>query len=168
MIKKRVGVGTADVRTSVFAYDSLDRTTFVDHDTEHPVNCASAPDGTPIQDEEYRYDNCTGDAPPLLGGGTFACSNALGKQTISRAVLQCSSGEVIKSGRWYDYDSAGRVSSIGYATVTGSTIGAAAVSATTYTAAGRVLSSTNPITSVYGSKYTYAAASLDFHGPELT
>jgi YD repeat-containing protein len=154
MIKKRVGVGTPGVRTSVYTYDSLGRTTFVDHDTEHPVSCAGAPDGTPIQDEEYRYDDCVGDAP-----STFTCANALGKLTISRAILQCSSGQVIKRGRWYDYDAAGRVSRVGYATVTGSTIGTVAISTLAYTSASRVLSWTNPLTTAFGTKYTFDAAS---------
>lgn len=154
MITKRVGIGTAGVRTSSYSYDSLGRTTAVDHDTEHPVDCASAADGTPIQDEEYRYDNCTGDVP-----SGFSCNNALGKRTISRAILQCSSGQVIKRGRWYDYDTAGRVSRVGYATVTGSMIGAVATSEMSYTSANRLSSWTNPITSVYGTGYTFDARS---------
>jgi hypothetical protein len=108
MTKKRVGVGISMVRTSVYSYDSLGRTTYVDHDTEQPVNCASAPIGTPIEDEEYKYDACT--APDVPAG--FSCTNALGRLTISRVVLQCgASGQVVKRGRWYDYDSVGRVSS---------------------------------------------------------
>jgi hypothetical protein len=150
MTKKRVGINTPAVRTSVYSYDSLGRTTYVDHDTEHPVDCASAPDGTPIQDEEYRYDNCTGDVP-----AGFACNNALGKLTIARAIVQCSSGEIVKRGRWYDYDSAGRVSRVGYAVVSGSTILTPSISTKSYPAAGRMSSATSPAASVYGTSYTF-------------
>nr|MBA3406108.1 RHS repeat protein [Gemmatimonadaceae bacterium] len=153
MTLKRVGVGSAAVRTSAYFYDSLGRTTFVDHDTEHPVNCVGAANGTPIQDEEYKYDNCTGDAP-----NGVSCSNALGHLTISRAILQCSSGQVIKRGRWYNYDSAGRVSLVAYATVTGATIGTPALSTKVYTAASRLQGWESPLISAYGTRYTFGAA----------
>jgi hypothetical protein len=153
MLKKRIGVGTSGVRTSVYTYDSLGRTMFVDHDTEHPVDCATSPDGTPIQDEEYRYDGCSGDAPSGV-----TCTNALGRLTISRSLLQCSSGAVVKRGRWYSYDKVGRVSRVSYATVIGTSIGGPSDSYRTYTAAGRPVSLDGPLGS-FGTSYTYDAAS---------
>lgn len=155
MVKKRVGVGTALVRTTAYSYDSLGRTTFVDNDTEHPVNCASAPAGTPIQDEEYKYDSCP--APDAPAG--FTCTNALGKLTIARELLQCGTGgQVIKRGRWYNYDTVGRLQTVSYATVTGSTIGAPATMPYTYTAASRMKDYQSPLNKLFGSRYTYGAS----------
>ena len=154
MVKKRIGVGTAGVRTSVYTYDSLGRTTFVDNDTEHPVNCVGAADGTPIQDEEYKYDACPG--PDVPSGVT--CGYALGRLTISRAILQCSSNQVVKRGRWYKYDIAGRIQSVSYATVTGTTVGAAATSSLEYTTAGRLSSLGSPLNVLYATEYTFGAA----------
>ena len=152
MLKKRVGVGTALVRTSSYSYDSLGRTTSVDHDTEHPVDCASAPVGTPIDDEEYKYDSCSlPDVPP-----GFSCANALGRSTIARAVLQCgTSGQTIKRGRWYTYDAAGRVSAVAYATVTGSTVGWPATMYYSYTAASRMSQYTSPTNYQWGTHYDF-------------
>ncbi len=154
MVKKRVGVTTPLVRTSQYTYDSLGRTTFVDHDTEHPVDCATAPEGTPIQDEEYKYDTCP--VPDVPTG--FACTNALGKRTVARAVLQCGTGQTVKRGRWYDYDAAGRVARVAYATVTGSTIGTPAIMTYSYTAAGRMSQYVSPLSTAFGTKYTFGAA----------
>jgi hypothetical protein len=156
MLKKRSAVGTPSVRTDVFSYDSLDRALAVDNDIEHPVNCSTATIGTPIQDEEYRYDNCN--APDVPTG--FACSNALGRMTIARAVLQCGSGgTTVKRGRWYDYDGIGRTAHVAYATVTDSTIGTPAIMDYSYTAAGRVSQYHSPINSIYGTQYTYLPSS---------
>ena len=150
LLKKRVGVGSALVRTSVFSYDSLGRTTYVDHDVEHPVNCATAPGGTPIQDEEYKYDSC---ALPDAPSG-FSCTNALGRLTIARAVLQCgSAGQVVKRGRWYAYSPAGRILTIAYATVTGSIVGTSANLNSNYTLAGRLTDYMSPLNSAFGTKY---------------
>ena len=136
------------------------RTTSVDHDTEHPVDCASAPVGTPIDDEEYKYDSCSlPDVPP-----GFSCANALGRSTIARAVLQCgTSGQTIKRGRWYTYDAAGRVSAVAYATVTGSTVGWPATMYYSYTAASRMSQYTSPTNYQWGTHYDFdqtTAASL--------
>jgi hypothetical protein len=148
MVKKRLGVGTAMVRTDVSTYDSLGRVLFVDNDTEHnpnPVNCASLPVGTPIQDEEYRYDGCGTDVPT-----GFSCDMPKGRRTIARSVVQCgTSGAVVKRGRWYDYDYLGRVDRIAYATVTGSAIATPAIVNIDHTAAGRV--------SLFGSPFTGGA-----------
>jgi hypothetical protein len=154
LTKQLVGVGTPLERLDVTTYDSLGRVVLVDHDAapSHQVNCATAPAGTPIQDEEYRYDDCIGDLPPGV-----ACNNALGRLTIARAILQCGTGVVVKRGRWYNYDAAGRVASVSYATVTGSTIGTAATMTYSYTSEGRIQQYTSPINSAYGTKYTYGA-----------
>ncbi|MDQ3341016.1 MAG: hypothetical protein M4D80_38145 [Myxococcota bacterium] len=150
MTKKRVGVGSALVRTSVYSYDSLGRTTYVDHDVEHPVNCASAPAGTPIQDEEYKYDSCP--LPDAPSG--FSCSNAIGRLTIARAILQCgSAGQVVKRGRWYSYSPAGRATIIAYATVTGSVVGTSANLSSTYTLAGRLSGYMSPLNFAFGTAY---------------
>jgi YD repeat-containing protein len=155
MIKKRVGSGTSLVRTDVYSYDSLGRTTFVDHDTEHPVDCSTAPVGTPIEDEEYKYDNCTTDDIP----SGFACTHALGRLTLARTILQCGSGgQTIKHGRWYDYDVAGREYRVAYATVTGSTIGPPAILDYTYTAASRVSQYRSPLDTSFGTRYTFGAS----------
>jgi hypothetical protein len=119
------------------------------------VDCSSAPAGTAIQDEEYKYDNCN--APDVPSG--FACNNALGRLTIARAVLQCGSSQTeVKRGRWYDYDAAARVARVAYATVTGSTIGTPAIMTNSYTAAGRLSSATSPINASFGTSYTYGLA----------
>jgi hypothetical protein len=154
LVKERIGVGTALVRTSVRTYDSLGRLLSVDHDTEHPVDCATAPTGTKIQDEEYRYDSCSGDYP------SGSCANTLGRLTVSRAILHCASNQTIKRGKWYSYDSAGRLASVQYATVTGSTIGTPAEVVYTYTSAGRLQSLTSPLSTTYGTKYTYNGSGL--------
>ena len=107
LVRRRDGVGAAEVNTTAYSYDALGRTTRIAHDLEHAVNCAGGgPAGTPIQDEEYTYDGCAAADRP----DGVACSNALGQRTISRAIEQCgTAGDVIKRGRWYDYDVLGRV-----------------------------------------------------------
>jgi YD repeat-containing protein len=156
LIKERVGVNTALVRTAVRSYDSLGRLLSVDHDIEHPVTtCNGQPTGTKLQDEEYRYDNCTGDAP-----AGFSCANATGKLTIARTILHCAGNQTIKRGRWYNYNSAGRPASVAFATVTGSTIGTPAIMVYSYTGAGRVLQATSPLTTIYGTRYSYSATGL--------
>lgn len=149
MIKERVGVGTSLVRTAVKTYDSLGRLTFVDNDIEHPVTCGVSPALTKIQDEEYKYDTCAGDAPSGV-----TCDNALGRLTISRALLHCSiANALIKRGRWYSYDEVGRTKSVSFATVTGGTIGAPATMATTYSAGSRITRQDSPLNSQYGTIY---------------
>ncbi|MFN0248536.1 MAG: discoidin domain-containing protein [Kofleriaceae bacterium] len=157
LIKKRVGSGTALVRTDMRTYDSLGRVLSVDNDTEHPVNCASLPSGTPIQDEEYKYDSCS--APDMPAG--FSCGNALGRTTIARSVLQCgSSSSIVKRGRWFDYDQQGQVARVAYATVTGTVVGAPAISANSYSAAGRQLSYGSPLNVAYGTAYNYSVGKI--------
>ncbi|MBA3405257.1 MAG: hypothetical protein H0U13_11350 [Gemmatimonadaceae bacterium] len=152
MTRKRVGVGTSLVRTSLHSYDSLGRVTFIDHDTEHPVNCASASAGTPIQDEEYKYDSCPDPDRPA----SHTCTRAMGRLAIARVILQCgSSGQVIKRGRWYSYDQAGRPEAVSFATVTGSSIGPAAAMTSYYTRAGRLEMQYSPLNSMYGTQYMY-------------
>jgi YD repeat-containing protein len=157
LIKERVGVGTALVRTSVRSYDSLGRLTFVDHDTEHSVNCSS---GTAkIQDEEYKYDGCAGDAPAGV-----VCGYALGRLAIARTHLHCSGGATVKRGRWYNYDAQGRVASIvfGSQTTTGatSTYGTPLYLHYSYTAAGRVRSAGSPLNWGFGTSYFSASVPL--------
>jgi RHS repeat-associated protein len=148
--KRRLGVGTSLVRTDELFYDSLGRLTRVDNDSANPVTC-SVP-GTPIQDEEYRYDDCASTDIPA----GFTCSNAKGRLTMARAIVQCGTGGVtVKRGRWYDYNMAGNVYRIAYATVTGGTIGTPAIMDVTYTAAGHVTQSRSPLNTSYGTSYTY-------------
>ena len=151
LFKERVGVGTALVRTSVRSYDSLGRLTFVDHDTEHPVNCSS---GTAkIQDEEYKYDGCAGDAPAGV-----VCGYALGRLTIARTHLHCSGGATVKRGRWYNYDAQGRVASVALAsqTTTGATssYGTAVTMSYVTTPGGRTLEAGSPLNTGFGTAYT--------------
>jgi len=150
------GDGAAEVTTTAYSYDSLGRTTRVAHDLEHTVNRAGgAPAGTPIQDEEYTYDGCaTADRPAGV-----ACANALGQRTISRAIEQCgTAGDVIKRGRWYDYDVLGRVHQVAYATTTGAVIGAPTVMTYDYDDAGRVQAYTSPLNAAFGTHYAYGAS----------
>lgn len=156
MIKRRDGVGSPDARTSAYTYDSIGRRLYVDHDTEHPVDCASAPAGTAIQDEEYRYDTCPKSDQP----GLFRCDNALGRLSSARAIVQCgTAGQVVKRGRWYSYDAGGRVTAVAYATVAGSTIGAPAISELTYTDAGRLVEYTSPVNAAFGTRYALSSSS---------
>lgn len=159
LIKQRVGASTPAVRTSALSYDSLGRTTFVDHDTEHPVDCATAPAGTPIQDEEYVYDGCSvGDVPAGM-----SCSDSRGALVISRAIVECASGgQTLKRGRWYQFDSAGRVSNVGYANVLGGVIGPSLITTHTYTAASRKLTWTS-VSASSGTRYV-----LDGSGRPIT
>lgn len=156
--KQRVGIGSPDVSTTSYSYDSLSRLRLVDHDLEHPVRCADqqTPAGTPIQDAEFIYDTCpVGDTPP-----GFTCSNGLGRLVISRAILQCGDAhDVVKKGRWYAYDSAGRIAQIAFATVTGEVIGVPAVMRYDHDAADRVVSQVSPLNAAFGTSYTYAASS---------
>jgi YD repeat-containing protein len=152
LVKERVGVGTALVRTSQRTYDSLGRLLGVDNDTEHPVTtCTGVPTGTPIQDEEYRYDTCVGDIP-----SGFSCGPALGSMTMSRVVLQCASNQTIKRGRWYAYNDSGRLDSVTFATVTGSTVGVGAAMAYKISPAGRVTDIRSPLTAAYATTYAYS------------
>jgi YD repeat-containing protein len=138
MIKKRVGSSTTAVRTSAYTYDALRRVTFVDNDTEHVPNCASTAE---IEDEEYKYDSCQ--APDIPQG--FACTNALGRLTMSRVIENCALGVTFKRGRWYDYDVAGRVSRVAYATLANGSFDPPAIMNYAYTAAGRPSSWSSPI-----------------------
>ena len=151
LIKKRVGTGTTMVRTDLRTYDSLGRLLSVDNDLEHPVTCGTAPAGTPIQDEEYKYDGCS--APDVPTG--FSCGNALGRLAIAREILQCGTSAQVKRGRWYDYDTQGRVKRIAYATVIGSSVGAPAIADMTYSPGGRVMSAGSPLNVAYGTAYDY-------------
>ena len=154
MIKKRIGTGTASVRTDVYSYDSVGRTVAVDRDTEHPVNCSSTSAATPIQDDEFKYDSCV--APDVPSG--FVCTNALGRLTLAREILQCGNFQTVKRGRWYDYDSLGQLSRVAYATVTGSTIGTPAIMDYTYWPSGKVRQYRSPLNAAYGTSYTYSTA----------
>jgi len=158
MIKKRQGTGTSAVRTDVYTYDSLGRTLTIDNDTEHPLtNCSGAVAGQAVQDVEYKYDNCN--APDLPTG--FACNNALGRMTIARSILQCTGngGSFVKRGRWYDYDALGRTARVAYAVVTGSTIGTPVIMDYTYKPSGKVERYRPPLSTIYGTKYTYSSTS---------
>jgi YD repeat-containing protein len=157
LIRRRDGVGAAEVNTTVYSYDSLGRTTQVVHGAEHPVVCddGSTAAGTSIQNEEYAYDRCAADDLPA----GVACTNGLGRLTLSRAIEQCGThGEVIKRGRWYSYDALGRVSQVAYATVTGATIGAPAVMTYSYDSAGQLQSYTSPVNAAFGTRYQYGAS----------
>lgn len=157
MVKKRVAVGTSLVRTSVYSYDSLGRTTYVDHDVEHPVDCAVAAAGTPIQDEEYKYDSCP--LPDAPAGTT--CDNAAGKLTVARAIVQCgTAGQVVKRGRWYSYSLRGAVARISYATMTGSVIGPAAPLGISYTLGDRLSRYTSPLNNAFGTRYMFAESNM--------
>ena len=117
LTKKRIGIGTPLVQTTVTVYDSLGRTLTVDNDVEHPIHCIGR--AKPVQDEEYHYDSCP--APDVPAG--FACNHALGRLTIARAIVECAPSlvgtgdQLFTRGRWYDYDPAGRVARVAYATV---------------------------------------------------
>ena len=156
MVKKRIGTGTASVRPDAYAYDSLGRTLAVDRDTEHPIDCAQLGNaGVGIQDDEFKYDSCV--APDVPTG--FACTNALGRLTLAREVLQCGNFQTVKRGRWYDYDSLGQLSRVAYATVTGSTIGTPAIMDYTYWPSGKLRQYRSPLNSAYGTSYTYSTTS---------
>lgn len=156
MIRNRVGVGTPLVQTSVTTYDSLGRVLTVDRDIEHPVLCRGA---KPIQDEEYHYDSC--DAPDVPQG--FACAHAKGRLTISRAIVECAptlagSNLLFTRGRWYDYDAAGRISRVAYATVvTGGDpdpqVGTPAVMNYAFSPAGRLIGYSSPINGAFPTTY---------------
>jgi YD repeat-containing protein len=149
LVKKRIGSGTAMVRTDLRTYDSLGRVLSVDNDTEHPVTCGTAPSGTPIQDEEYKYDACS--SPDVPAG--FSCGNALGRITVSRAVVQCGTSTAVKRGRWFDYDEQGRVRRVAFATVTGTSVGTAAISNLSYTPGSRSTGYGSPLNSSFGTEY---------------
>lgn len=153
MTKRRIGVGTALVRTSAYTYDSLDRTLAVDHDTEHPVNCTFAPVGVTLQDEEYKYDTCTGDAP-----AGFTCANALGRLTMARAALHCNGfGETVKRGRWYTYSSSGFVEQVAYAAVTGTWVQTPAIITYSRGPGGRISEQSSPLNAAFGTRYEFGS-----------
>lgn len=162
MVRKRIGVGTALVQTTIATYDSLGRMLTEDHDAEHPVICPAVGGRIPVQDAEYRYDDCSGDVPD-----GFSCNHSLGRLTIARALVECGpqlgGAPLIKRGRWYDYDAAGRVARVAYATVSvddvESRIGPPAITEYAYTAAGRMAHYTSPLNSVFGTGYFFDAAS---------
>jgi RHS repeat-associated protein len=157
LVRRRVGVGTPAVNTTAYSYDALDRVTFIDQDVEHPVTCTAttSPAGTPIQDEEYIYDGC----PALDSPAGVRCTNALGRLAVALVIVQCGANDnIVKRGRWYGYDTAGRVGSVAYATVTGDTFGAAATITYGYDGAGRPLSYTSPLNDAFGTQYTYGAS----------
>lgn len=153
--KQRVAAGTVEVVTSAYTTDALGRVTAIDHDLEHPIDCATAAAGTAIDDAELRYDDCApGDAP---AGAT--CSHALGRMTMSRATLQCgTTGAVVKRGRWYDYDAAGRISQIAFASQTGATIATPAVMTYSYDTAGRLAAVKSPLNDAFGTAFTRRAS----------
>ncbi|MEO7730171.1 MAG: hypothetical protein ABIY55_04305, partial [Kofleriaceae bacterium] len=153
--KQRVGVGTADVTTSAYTTDTLGRVTAVDNDLEHAVDCSQVATGTAIDDAELRYDDCDpGDVPDGV-----TCSHAVGKLTMSRAIVQCGmAGAIVKRGRWYDYDAAGRVSRVAYASVAGAVIAPPAVMTYTYDAAGRLAAYGSPLNDAFGTRYTRGAS----------
>lgn len=154
LLLARQGVGTPDVNTTRYTYDSVDRVLSVDHDLEHPVDCSATttPAGTPIQDEEYTYDGCaTADTPT-----GFTCANSTARITMARVAVQCGAAQdVIKRGRWYAYDRAGRISQVAYASQSGITMAPPAISSYIYDAQGRLASVTSPLNTAFGTSYTY-------------
>jgi RHS repeat-associated protein len=148
-ITRREGVGTADQRTVQTTFDSLGRPTLVDHDTEHPVDCASAPTGTPITDEEYVYDTCPGTVPT-----GFTCgSQAAGRLTLARVKLHCSGGTEFGRGTWYQYGPSGRVAAV--AVADDSQMATPFVTTYEWTPGGRTRTITNPLSASYGMKFAY-------------
>jgi YD repeat-containing protein len=100
---QRLGVGTADQRTDRTYYDVLGRIVRIDHDLEHPVDCATAGDGTPIADEEYDYDVCDPSAPQDF------CLHTLGRLTSARRQIECGGGAPFSLVRRFKYDRRGRL-----------------------------------------------------------
>ncbi|MBK9030666.1 MAG: hypothetical protein IPL61_04895 [Myxococcales bacterium] len=60
-IFERVGVGTPDEQTTRTSYDSLGRVLAVERDVDASAGstCGTAPDGTPLANETYVYDDCS-------------------------------------------------------------------------------------------------------------
>ena len=145
---KRIGVGTALVRTSQYTYDSLGRVLFVDNDTENPVVCATAtgPEPTPISDEEYTYDT----APAGFTAAGWSCgttNSQVGQISSATAVVQCTGGAsstTVKRARLYCYDGIGRLASVSFSTVTGGVAGAVAKMPFFYSAGSRMTSYGGP------------------------
>jgi len=77
---------------------------------------------------------------------------------MSRSVVQCGTdGDAIKRGRWYTYDSQGRLERETYAIVSGTRVGTPATMAYRYDAAGRMQSYTSPLNAAFGTHYEYGA-----------
>jgi RHS repeat-associated protein len=146
---RREGNGTADQRTSVMTYDSAGRLLSVDHDTEHPVDCATAATGTPITDVDYVYDVCP--APTPTG---FSCgSHTTGQLTRARVKLFCEAGTAFARSTWYSYDDRGRISS--QAIADDETMTAPFVTSHEWTLAGRLKRVENPLSTTYGMDVVY-------------
>jgi hypothetical protein len=149
LVLARVGVGTALQRTDAFERDSQGRLLRVDRDVEHPVDCSTAVEGTPIGDVELAYDSCGSDAP-----AGFMCSAGSGQVVAARSILHCSGGAVVTRGRWYARDGAGLLTDVAFATITGAGTGAAAVMSMSWSAGGRLDAVTSPLDPAFGTVYT--------------
>jgi hypothetical protein len=148
-VVRREGFGTSDQRTVQTTYDSLGRVVFVDHDLEHPVDCATASDGTPITDEEYFYDTCPTPLPTDFTCGSFPA----GHLTVARVKLHCSSGSAFKRATWYQYGPTGRLATV--AVADDSTMGMPFLTQYEWTSGGRARKIGNPLSGAYGMKYVY-------------
>ncbi len=105
-IFERVGIGTPDQQTTQTTYDSLGRVLTIDRDADANTACWSAPNGTPLADESFTYDECGWEYHP---DPAFTCQHPLGRLAVARRDLHCQDGQTATEVRWYQYDRRGRL-----------------------------------------------------------
>jgi RHS repeat-associated protein len=161
LIKERRGVGTGSELTTRTIFDALGRAITVDRDLEHPVDCATAGEGTLIGDEEYFYDTCA-NAP-----SGFSCDLSEGRTAAQIVLQRCTQGQVEKKGRWYRYDGLGRIVEVAHAKILGTVIGAPAIARYSFSTGDRMLTAAPPIDAALSTNYQRASSTGNISAIEL-